>query len=242
MDNQHKILESLEEKVKRNHHLIKPLIILLSFFIVIQFVRALTNHFLKIMYEETLYSTKYTYSPYYGTLNSFNYVVEFLAIVGILIIGILFIVWFSRAYYNISRYQLKTRFSPILSSISWFIPIVSLFIPLLIMKDLIQQSEKFILKKTGKRIRGNLDLNIVNSWWGLYLVASIIPILKFVLLLFGFSKSSLVQYQLIFVNAFIINIITAVAYILSGIILIIILVKYKALESEMYELRYEEDF
>jgi Domain of unknown function (DUF4328) len=79
---------------------------------------------------------------------------------------VFFIKWFRRAYFNLQRRVSNVSFEEHWSALSWFIPLINLYRPYVIMKELFIAT-KFQLNDVNKD--DLLDLKIVNIWWFLFI-------------------------------------------------------------------------
>ena len=85
-----------------------------------------------------------------------------------------FAFWFFRAYRNVSLWA-ATRRSPIWAALSWFIPLVNLYLPFSIMLELFEQSP-------GPSRRGALNPLIVLLWWVLSVAPPVLaPVVSYAL-------------------------------------------------------------
>lgn len=83
--------------------------------------------------------------------------------------GIVFIMWFRRAYHNLHQLGRQLQFSDTWAVWSWFVPILSFFRPFVIMKELFNTSE-LVLYKSGMKTIKNYPMIYLSLWWGLWLV------------------------------------------------------------------------
>lgn len=84
---------------------------------------------------------------------------------------ITFLQWFNRAYSNLNNRISGCLYTKGWSIGSWFVPIISLFRPYQIMKELYVKTDR-ILKKRGKIDNTtSIDLRIIELWWGLWIVS-----------------------------------------------------------------------
>ncbi|MBL7884329.1 MAG: DUF4328 domain-containing protein [Bacteroidia bacterium] len=98
-------------------------------------------------------------------------VINILYLIAYLISSITFILWFRRAYYNLHQ-----RVSPLSNTEgwaagAWFVPIISLFKPYQIMKELYIET-KALLSKKG--ITVNINLTTINVWWTIWIINNFI--------------------------------------------------------------------
>jgi len=90
-----------------------------------------------------------------------------------IISGITFILWFRRAYYNLHQ-KIKYLSHPEgWAAGAWFVPIINLFRPCIIMIELYQETQKLLLKK-GLISSQRLKKGIVGLWWTLWIISTIV--------------------------------------------------------------------
>lgn len=87
---------------------------------------------------------------------------------------ITFIRWFKQVYYNIELRVGKLKYSNSWTIASWFIPIVNLFIPYEMMKDLYTKTDQYLLCHSMEPYTERLKTNYVNGWWTLWIIFLII--------------------------------------------------------------------
>lgn len=81
--------------------------------------------------------------------------------------GITFIMWFRRAYYNLGVITTRTNYTDGWAAGCWFVPIISLYRPYQIMKELYSDTKRFL---DGKDISHQLETRLLSTWWTLWLV------------------------------------------------------------------------
>lgn len=87
---------------------------------------------------------------------------------------ITFIRWFKQVYYNIELRVGKLKYSNSWTIAGWFIPIVNLFIPYEMMKDLYTKTDQYLLCHSMEPYTERLKTNYVNGWWTLWIIFLII--------------------------------------------------------------------
>lgn len=88
-----------------------------------------------------------------------------LEVVSHILLAIFFIMWFRRAYWNLHQLVSSTlKYTEGWAAGAWFVPIINLFYPYQIMRDVFIQTQK--LANPGKLPVG---LSLVGLWWGLRL-------------------------------------------------------------------------
>jgi hypothetical protein len=90
-----------------------------------------------------------------------------------IISGIVFIQWFRRAYFNLHQKKEFLSFSEGWAAGSWFVPIVSLYRPLQIMKELYEETRDLLISK-GETFHKDLTTNFLGLWWALWIVNNLI--------------------------------------------------------------------
>lgn len=94
-------------------------------------------------------------------------------LIAYIISGIVFIQWFRRAYFNLHQKKEFLSFSEGWAAGSWFVPIVSLYRPLQIMKELYEETRDFLISK-GETFPKDLTTNFLGLWWTLWIVNNLI--------------------------------------------------------------------
>jgi hypothetical protein len=94
-------------------------------------------------------------------------------LIAYIISGIVFIQWFRRAYFNLHQKKEFLSFSEGWAAGSWFVPIVSLYRPLQIMKELYEETRDFVISK-GETFSKDLTTNFLGLWWTLWIVNNLI--------------------------------------------------------------------
>jgi hypothetical protein len=95
--------------------------------------------------------------------------------IGYLIIFIIssvtFILWFRRAYYNLNA-RIKCNQTEGWAAGSWFVPIISLYRPYQIMKEMWVESTRIINTKSNSNTKSSTL--IIGIWWTLWIVSNYI--------------------------------------------------------------------
>jgi len=100
-------------------------------------------------------------------------ILALLYLLAVLISGITFIMWFRRAYYNLHQIKDDLSYSEGWAAGAWFVPILNLFRPYQIMKELYEKTKEYLVEK--KRIHPDaLSLEWVGWWWALLIISSIV--------------------------------------------------------------------
>ncbi|GJH41507.1 hypothetical protein RCZ04_20570 [Capnocytophaga sp. HP1101] len=107
----------------------------------------------------------------------FSLIVGLLWLVITLIMGILFLMWFRRAYYNLHQLKNNLSYTDGWAVGSWFIPFANWVLPYRIMKEIYDSTRNLFIQKGD--IQPKLSTNIVTIWWTLSVITSIVNYLVF---------------------------------------------------------------
>lgn len=146
--------------------------------------------FLKIILALEIVSLISSYLQY-ALLNNVNITEELAAandsrqqIVGVLYLGVYigaaatFIMWFRRAYHNLGQLEENLAYLQNDTGISWFIPILNLYKPYRIMKDLYTKTHS-VLEENGSPSPSLSSFSTVKFWWILWVLISILGSISF---------------------------------------------------------------
>jgi len=86
--------------------------------------------------------------------------------------AITFIMWFRRAYFNLHTKVSILSYSEGWASGSWFVPIMNLFAPHKIMKEMYYETES-ILQRENRIPDQQSGLPLVGWWWALWIISNI---------------------------------------------------------------------
>ena len=84
---------------------------------------------------------------------------------------VLFIRWFRRAYYNLNS-RTDTKYDEGWAAGSWFVPIINLFRPYQIMKEIDDESCNLIEKHSQKPISKSTAL--IGFWWAMWIIGGVL--------------------------------------------------------------------
>ena len=105
-------------------------------------------------------------------------VIGIIYLIAYIISAITFIRWFRRAYYNLHKKVDYLSNTEGWAAGAWFVPIISLFRPYQIMKEMYVRT-KDLLIENGIEIRENLSTNILGIWWTLWIISNILGQISF---------------------------------------------------------------
>ncbi|NIK73072.1 hypothetical protein FHS56_000558 [Thermonema lapsum] len=147
--------------------------------------------------------------------------------------AVTFIQWFRRAYFNLHQKVKNLAYTEGWAAGSWFVPIVNLYRPYQIMKELYQETKE-LLNKKGINVNTNLTTSSLGWWWTLWILNNIIGQFVF---RYSIKAKSIDELTTSTIASMIGNII--------GILLALITVKvikdYSNVEPMLFEIKDEEE-
>ena len=147
--------------------------------------------------------------------------------------GITFIQWFRRAYYNLHIKAATLSFTEGWAAGSWFVPIISLYRPNQIMKELYQETQRLLSTK-NENYAQNLTTHFIGWWWALWLISSFLG--QFI---FRYSLKAETIEELI--TSTIASLIASIIGIPLALITIKVIKDYSEIEPLLYELNNGEE-
>jgi hypothetical protein len=131
-------------------------------------------------------SSYYQYTLLQAIANGNNFPVETLTandtrerfislayLVAFVISAITFVEWFRRAYYNLHQKVSHLAHSEGWAAGSWFVPIINVYRPYQIMKELYRETKEY-LTHNGIGITQSLSTKYLGLWWALWLTNAVI--------------------------------------------------------------------
>jgi hypothetical protein len=147
--------------------------------------------------------------------------------------AVTFIQWFRRAYFNLHQKVNYLSQTEGWAAGSWFVPVLHLYRPYQIMKELYQKTKELLIKK-GMNINPNFSTSALVWWWTLWILNNIIGQFVF---RYSMKAESVDELTVSTFASMISNII--------GIPLAVITIKivkdYSVLEPLVYELKNDEE-
>ncbi|MEO9533128.1 MAG: DUF4328 domain-containing protein [Crocinitomicaceae bacterium] len=105
--------------------------------------------------------------------------ITLLSMIAQIVVIVVFIQWFRRAYHNLHKAGVKNlNMTEGWAAGAWFVPIMSLFKPFQIMKDIWIETKKYVSRKSSTLHEetdqnSSTDLSTVGWWWGTWIASSI---------------------------------------------------------------------
>lgn len=140
---------------------------------------------------------------------------------------VVFIRWFRRAYYNLHQRAEVLNYSDDWASIAWFIPIVSLYRPYQITKEIFEETDQY-LTKNKPDYKENISFSIIGIWWFFWIVNNIFSNIS---IRFSLNAETIDD----FITASILNIINDILGVIAGIFAVLMIKEYSKIETLFYE-------
>lgn len=100
-------------------------------------------------------------------------IVNIIYLIAYIISIVTFILWFRRAYYNLHVKNDNLNHTEGWAAGGWFVPIMSLYVPYQIMKELYEETKELLYKK-GIDLSESLSTTYVGWWWGAWILNNVI--------------------------------------------------------------------
>ena len=155
-------------------------------------------------------------------------IIGFIYGVAFLISGITFIQWFRRAYFNLHLKVDNLKFGEGWAAGSWFTPVISIYRPYQIMKELYQKTSE-LLMNNGDESTANFSKTLVGIWWALWIINNYLGQIIFRSSLKADDINKLSSTSLMSMSESLIGIIL-------GFITIKIIKDYSSMEQKLYEI------
>ncbi len=120
-----------------------------------------------------------TITPEAATSNDLRHqFINLIFLLAYIVSAITFIMWFRRAYYNLHQKVKALSYGDGWAAGAWFVPFINLYRPYEIMKELYEETKKY-LRTNEVNADLKLETNILGAWWILWLVNGIFGQVEF---------------------------------------------------------------
>ena len=214
-------------KLKNNEQRAKNAITLILIVMIVKAISIFSNYHQYRLLQSVSHGNKIsieaaTNNDLIQRIISITYLIVFI------ISAITFIQWFRRAYFNLNIKVDSLENSDGWAAGCWFVPVLSLFMPYLIMKELYDKTNSLLLKQFDTYIKRSTLF--VGWWWTLWITVNIFGYVIVFSTKFGTeSITSLI------VTTFL-SIIGAFVFIPLAIITIKVIKDYSLIEKMIYEI------
>lgn len=162
-------------------------------------------------------------------LNIFDWIERSVLLIGTGIgfgLIVAFILWFRRAYFNAHRFALTPlRYSEGWAAASWFVPVLNLFRPVRIMRELWYETIAFLRFRSPYFPPGNIQY-MISLWWFTWLISNWIGNVSFRISL---KSKTVDDYDMVYS----LDIASGIFMLISGVALIYIMQHYHRSEEEL---------
>ena len=100
-------------------------------------------------------------------------VVGILYLLAFVVSGVTFIMWFRRAYFNLHQLLPNLNYSEGWAAGAWFVPILNLFRPFQIMKELFEEARR-LLQNQNIGYNASFSGDKLGIWWTLWVISNLI--------------------------------------------------------------------
>jgi hypothetical protein len=157
-------------------------------------------------------------------------IITIVHLIAYIISGILFIMWFRRAYFNLHTKLKYLNFSEGWAAGAWFVPFVNLGRPYRIMKELYTET-KTLIQDENPLVAQDLKHSYVVVWWTLWLVSSVAN-----QILFRLPTNTIEEFMFVTL----LNMFHCLLVIVLGLITIKMIKTYSNAENVLYEMHIKE--
>ncbi len=88
--------------------------------------------------------------------------------------AVMFIRWFRRAYFNLHTKLDGLSCTEGWAAGAWFVPIINLFRPYVIMKELYEQTHNLLVMGEVEEYKTPPNFSVIGIWWGMWVVSSVL--------------------------------------------------------------------
>ncbi len=158
--------------LRPNEKRAKNAILLILIVLIVEIISILSSY---LQYNLLLSAQRGDYISEESALgnDSREMIVGIVYIIVFILSGITFIQWFRRAYFNLHGKAPFLSYDEGWAAGSWFVPIINLFRPYQIMKELYVET-KNVLERNGISLNSDLSTNHLGLWWTLWIISGIL--------------------------------------------------------------------
>jgi hypothetical protein len=159
-------------ELKPNNQRAKTLLSLIWVVLILEIISLVSSGFQYNLLQAIYNGEEITYEAI--TANDIReQAVAILYLIAYIISGITFIMWFRRAYFNLHQKVKQLSFGEVWAAGCWFIPFVNLYRPFQIMKELYEETKKYI-KENNSSVQISLTTKYLGLWWALWIINGVI--------------------------------------------------------------------
>ena len=137
---------------------------------------------------------------------------EVLSTILLILCGILLLLWFRRAYFNMKERIVFTYYENYWAVIAWFIPFLNFYRPFKMMKEMTEEGLKYI-EENRLNTQEKLTIKDIYIWWGFWIFSNIFVVYKNHLFNKIETLDDFKNYTLIYISISLIFIITSLFFV-----------------------------
>ena len=165
------------ENLKPNENRARTITIMFWILIGLQVISLGSNYFQYDLYSRYNSGVDIDTSQFTSTDN-FELILSLLYIAVYITCIITFIQWFRRAYFNLHTRVNDLQYGEGWAAGAWFVPILNLFRPYQIMKELYDETDILLTRKLHD-YRNRLSSDFIGLWWTFWLISSFVDKITF---------------------------------------------------------------
>ncbi|SRR6056297_1052796 len=165
------------EKLKPNVQRAKNAIILIWVVLVLEIIMLISSYFQYDLLQTAKNGGVISIEAAYAN-DTREQIVAAFYLIAFVISAVTFIQWFRRAYFNLHLKVNNLSHSEGWAAGSWFVPIIHLYRPYQIMKELYHETIGILTRK-GLILRKEYSIGFLGWWWALWITNSIIGQIHF---------------------------------------------------------------
>ncbi|MCL5246427.1 DUF4328 domain-containing protein [Cellulophaga sp. 20_2_10] len=157
-------------------------------------------------------------------------IIALMYLVAFVVSIVTFLRWFRRAYYNLNIRVNCSHFEWWAVG-AWFVPIISLFRPYQIMKEMDLKTTNLINSKTNNQVKS--DVTVIGLWWALWIISNYIG-------QYLFKMVSKIQTIDGFLNSTLVEIINSILGVVLAVVTVVTIRSYSKKETMIDEIENRE--
>jgi len=161
-------------------------------------------------------------------------IIAIIHLIAHIVSGVVFIKWFRRAYYNLHQVVKYLSYSEESAASAWFMPIIGLYRPYQIMKELYSETKKLLTQHKLDKFARGLSSSLLGLWWTLWIISAILG-----QVVFRYTVSAEVVDEMI--TATTMSMVSNIIGIPLAIIAVKVIQSYSSIEPLLNEIVLEED-
>jgi len=159
------------EKLRPNDQRAKNAISFIWLVLALQLIMSVSHYFQFNLLQKAIDGEQISQQA--ATFNDLRQqILAIIYIIAYIVSGIMFIMWFRRAYFNLHLKRSKyLSYSEGWAAGSWFVPFINLYRPYQIMKEIYEETNKLLKYNSDKDTQ--VETDYLGWWWGIWITVGI---------------------------------------------------------------------